>query len=171
MANPVRCLVTGLDQLPTERIHVFEAPTPVGLSAMRVATFAADGLVFDGTKKTGHGTISVPGYVSSVPVRWRQADSGVECEPLHLEEAAVVVGQLNRTDGGRVYIEGCGGKSGLNLNEDGSFYMEVRAGQPCEVRAAWNNQGGADLHWGPPVEITPVVGEDAVVELMLPAPE
>lgn len=117
------------------------------------------------------GWLSVEGYAPT-PVRWSvPTDRGPgRClgEPVVLREGGTVLtGVVRHAEGGDpaagAWVEGCGG---LGMTDaDGHYYMEVVAA-PCTVLAM--RQDGMLRTRGPAEEVSPVAGEDTVVDLAIP---
>ena len=99
-------------------------------------------------------------------VSWRPKGDGVECDPVELRHAAVVVGTVRPPDGWKVMVLGCDGAASA-VNSDGSFYMEVTPDEECEV---WARRWDADgtITEGERLTLVPDATSDNVVQLELP---
>jgi hypothetical protein len=103
------------------------------------------------------GQLIVPGYLRTT-LSWTRTG----CAAISLQQGAVIVGTVRPASKGLV-VRGCGGST--LAADDGSFYLEGAPG-PCELEA-WRTDGWYTVR-SAPVSLTPRLGEESYVELVLP---
>ncbi len=118
-------------------------------------------------KDAGEGTLRVPGY-ETAKVVWQGGDvAGLSSCPspvtLVAADVAVVVGLVRRADGtpmAGITVAGCGATAVTDA--DGAYYLEAVGAAACELVASGAAGPGAG------VSVVPGVGEERVVDLVVP---
>lgn len=128
-------------------------------------------VVLAAVSPAGEGVLQIPRY-EPVRITWHGAKAGAPgiCSPdpvvLREAEPAAIVGVVRNAEGepeGKVWVDGCGGKTLTDV--DGGYYLEAVPG-PCELRA-YRIDGMFTARSGP-VAVTPVSGEERIVDIHLP---